>query len=147
MPEVIERGEPAIMVCHWPGLYFNGDEIGFAIFQDVVRRLQRRYDDLIWMKLSEIARYWAAKMLTHIAKNDEAITLRSPFGCPDFTFEFSAPHARAITVKSDGRSIVLKEIDQRLDLVSGHWVRDDEEVRVCLDLPRRKEVSVTWTTA
>ena len=26
LPEVIARGEPAIMVCHWPGIYFNGDE-------------------------------------------------------------------------------------------------------------------------
>ena len=32
MVEVIERGEPAIMVCHWTGIYFNGGEEGF---QDV----------------------------------------------------------------------------------------------------------------
>lgn len=147
LPEVIERGEPAIMVCHWPGLYFNGDEIGFAIFQDVVRRLHRRYDDLIWMKLSEIARYWASKALTHISKKDTAIMLRSPFGCPDFTIEFNAPHARIITLKSEGKTTVLKEIDQPLDLVSGQWVRDDDEVRVCFELPRRKEVSLTWESA
>ena len=63
LPDVIARGEPAIMVCHWPGLYFNGREIGFRIFQEVVRRLHDAYDGLIWMKLSEIARYWAAREL------------------------------------------------------------------------------------
>ena len=42
-PEVIARGEPAIMVCHWPGIYFNGEEVGFNIFKEVVRRLKAHY--------------------------------------------------------------------------------------------------------
>ena len=29
MVEVIDRGEPAIMVCHWPGIYYNGEKLGF----------------------------------------------------------------------------------------------------------------------
>ena len=53
LPEVIARGEPAIMACHWPGIYFNGQEVGFKIFQEVVRRLHAAYDNLIWMKLSD----------------------------------------------------------------------------------------------
>ena len=43
LPEVIARGEPAILVCHWPGIYFNGEKIGFNIFKEVVRRLHARY--------------------------------------------------------------------------------------------------------
>ena len=39
LPEVIARGEPAILVCHWPGIYFNGEEVGFNIFKEVVARL------------------------------------------------------------------------------------------------------------
>ncbi len=34
MVEVIQRQEPAIMVCHWPGIYCNGEEQGFEIFKD-----------------------------------------------------------------------------------------------------------------
>ena len=68
LPEVIARGEPAIMACHWPGIYFNGQEVGFKIFQEVVRRLHAAYDNLIWMKLSAIARYWAARELTRIER-------------------------------------------------------------------------------
>ena len=68
LPEVIARGEPADLVCHWPGIYFNGQETGFKIFQEVVRRLHDAYDHLIWMKLSEIARYWAARELTRIER-------------------------------------------------------------------------------
>src|SRR5262249_45328902 len=34
LPEVIARGEPAVLVCHWPGMYFNGQEVGFKILQE-----------------------------------------------------------------------------------------------------------------
>ena len=47
MVEVIESDEPAIMVCHWPGIYFNGDRIGFNILKEVVKRLNQKYDHLI----------------------------------------------------------------------------------------------------
>ena len=39
LPEVSRAASRPIMVCHWPGMYFNGEEIGFKIFQEVVRRL------------------------------------------------------------------------------------------------------------
>ena len=35
MVEVIERGEPALMLAHWTGIYWNGLELGFTIFQEV----------------------------------------------------------------------------------------------------------------
>ncbi len=56
LPEVIGRGEPAVLVCHWPGIYYNGEELGFNIFKRVVQRVGERYDNVQWMKLSEIAR-------------------------------------------------------------------------------------------
>ena len=59
MVEVIDSGEPAVMVCHWPGVYFNGERIGFNILKEVKTRLDQKYDNLVWMKLSEIASYWA----------------------------------------------------------------------------------------
>ncbi len=63
LPEVIARGEPAILVGHWPGMYFGGRETGFEILRRVVDRLHAAYDNLIWMKLSELARYAAARPL------------------------------------------------------------------------------------
>ena len=79
MPEIIRREEPAIMVCHWPGIYYNGEESGFNIFKKAVHRLHDGYDNLIWMKLSEIARYWAAKELTGIARDGKRVTFWAPF--------------------------------------------------------------------
>ena len=95
LPQVIDKGEPAILVCHWPGIYFNGDEVGFKIFQEVVRRMHARYDHLIWMKLSEIARYWAAKELTQISRQGNRIVLDAPFASPRFTVRLKAAGAAA----------------------------------------------------
>jgi hypothetical protein len=96
LPEVIARGEPAIMVCHWPGIYFNGEKVGFNIFKQIVERLHARYDNLIWMKLSEIARYWAAKELTRIEKTQGGLRVHAPFASPLFTIRMdtrtTTPH-------------------------------------------------------
>jgi hypothetical protein len=90
MVDVIQRGEPALMVCHWTGIYWNGQELGFAVFREVVKRLKARFDNLIWMKLSEVARYWAAKELTRIERTEHGLTLSAPFACPDFTLQMPA---------------------------------------------------------
>ncbi|MEC9002460.1 MAG: hypothetical protein VX644_03740, partial [Planctomycetota bacterium] len=56
MVELIKRGEPAVMLCHWPGMYTQGTKQGFAAFKKVVLALEARYNkQTIWMKISEIA--------------------------------------------------------------------------------------------
>jgi len=85
LPQVIDKGEPAILVCHWPGIYFNGEEAGFNILKEVVRRLDARYDNLLWMKQREIARYWAARELTQITNESGRVMLNAPFATPRFT--------------------------------------------------------------
>ena len=39
-----------------------------------MRRLHARFDNLLWMKLSEIARYWAAKELTRVTRDERGLT-------------------------------------------------------------------------
>ena len=51
------------MVCHWTGIYFHGQEVGLKIFQEVVKRLNKKYDHLLWMKLSEIAAALEAELV------------------------------------------------------------------------------------
>ncbi len=135
LPEVIASGEPAIMVCHWPGIYFNGERVGFSIFKEVVKRLNSTYDHLVWMKLSEISRYWAAKELTRIEKTDAGLKLRAPYSCPGFTVKFSAPVGE-LRHTDEGKVVVLKEVTKLLDLKSGTFVRDKDAVTTCFDLPK-----------
>jgi hypothetical protein len=143
MVEVIERGEPAIMVCHWTGIYFNGEEVGFKIFQEAVRRMHSRYDHLIWMKLSEIARYWAAKELTRIEKDGATFTLRAPFACPGFTLRVEGAGETAPRLTANGEPAQLREVARPLDLRPGTWLRGPEGVTVCFDLTRGHAELVT----
>lgn len=100
MVEVIDSGEPAIMVCHWPGIYYNGKGVGFNILKEIKNRLDRKYDHLVWMKLSEISRYWAAKELTAITESRNGLILKAPFGTPGFTIKVKGA-ARNPSVKTN----------------------------------------------
>ena len=126
MVDVIQRGEPALMLAHWTGIYWNGQELGFRIFQEVVRRLNARFDNLVWMKVSEVARYWAAKELTRIERTATGVSVSAPFACPAFT----------VRVETPGSPSTLKEVSRPLDLVSGTWVRSGRDVIVCVDLSK-----------
>ncbi len=135
LPEVIDRGEPAVLVCHWPGIYFNGERVGFRIFQEVVRRLHARYNNLTWMKLSEISRYWAARELTRIERQGGRLVLQAPFGAPDFTLE--APgNPGSLTLTVAGQSLRLREVKASSELVSGTWYVEGAKAVACFDLQR-----------
>jgi hypothetical protein len=138
LPQVIEKGEPAILVCHWPGIYYNGEEIGFNIFKEVVRRIHSRYDNLIWMKNSEIARYWAAKELTRIERKGRKITFNAPFATTRFTVRTKADSQGApiLTVGTDLTE--LRRLAAPLQLKSQTWYADGSDIIACFDLPKGK---------
>jgi hypothetical protein len=145
--DVIERGEPALIMSHWTGIHWNGQELGFKVFQEVVRRLHARFDNLRWMTLSEIARYWAAKALTRIEWSSGRVLFEAPFACQRFTFRVPAakngtaigpPRVRA------GRAELpaLQEVQRARDLSSGTWCDTPAGRVICLDLPRgRSEIA------
>ncbi len=136
LPQVIEKGEPAILVCHWPGIYFNGEEVGFNILKEVVRRLNARYDNLIWMKQCEIARYWAARELTQIRKEGNRITLDAPFAAPRFTVRVSGVPTQRPTMVTGGAVTKLEQAPKPLQLRSGTWCQDAASTTICFDLPK-----------
>jgi hypothetical protein len=138
LPEVIDRGEPAIMVCHWPGIYFNGERIGFNILKEITKRLDAKYGkQLIWMKLSEIARYWAAKELTSLKLSGNRLQLRAPFGTPRFTVEIATKlEGSAVTLQHKDQLTKLKRVDRREQLAAGTFHREDKKLVACFDLPK-----------
>jgi hypothetical protein len=141
LPQVIAKQEPTIMVCHWPGLYCNGHETGFRIFQDVVQRLHATYDHLLWMKLSEISRYWAAKELTTIQVRDGRVALQAPFGTPQFTLRVKdvSPNA-APTHIAGATTTVLQPVGNPRRLTTGTYWRDGRDVVACFELPKGASV-------
>ena len=133
MVDVISRGQPACMVCHWTGIHFNGQELGFKIFQEVVSRLRNRYGNhLKWMKLSEISRYWAARELTTLQWSDarSGLKFQAPFACPGFTFRVPL----SATPAPEG----LKEVTNAEQLRPGTYIKDPKSLTCCIDLPRGK---------
>ncbi|UCG55749.1 MAG: twin-arginine translocation signal domain-containing protein [Phycisphaerales bacterium] len=138
LPQVIDKGEPAILVCHWPGIYFNGEEIGFNIFKEVVKRVHARYDNLVWMKLSEISRYWAAKELTRITRQGRRVAFNAPFATTRFTVQIGSALAPTSDprITADGQTVQLRRVKLPLQLDSGTWHAGSGCVMVCFDLPK-----------
>ncbi len=136
MIDVINRGEPALMLAHWTGIHWNGQERGFKVFQEVVRRLKSRFDNLVWMKLSEVSRYWAAKDLTQVKRNGARLELRAPFGTPWFTLRLAGVAPKPPRLRIDDRETVLKEVSSSGRLTTGSWAREGQGMVVCFDLPK-----------
>ena len=137
MVDVIERGEPALMLGHWTGVWWNGQKLGLKVWQDVVRRLHARFDNLLWMKLSEVSRYWAAKELTRIERAGNRVALRAPFACPDFTMRFTAPaNSRPRFASGQQPSTPLSPVAKLLDLKPGTFHRDGGKLTLCFNLPK-----------
>ena len=136
MVEVIERGEPAFILAHWTGIYFNGEEKGFRVFQEAVSRLHQRFDNLLWMTLSEVARYWAAKELTRIERSDAVVQLHAPFSCPDFTIRIKRPVQGAPKLTHKEQLLSLREVSNPLLLQSGTWCCEEEDIIACFALSK-----------
>ena len=135
MVEVIESGEPAIMVCHWPGIYYNGDKVGFNILKEIKKRLDQKYDNLIWMKLSEIARYWAAKELTSVSSDGNSIIFKAPFSTPGFTLQLNTS-VRNPVIKRDGEERPLVRIKNEKRLKDRTFYCDKNGSILCFDLQK-----------
>jgi hypothetical protein len=138
LPEVIRRGEPAVLVGHWPGFYFNGKEVGFAILKEVVARLHAHFDHLVWLTLSELSRYWAARELTRVEVVEEGYAFRAPFACPGFTVSLPlrGAHGVEVVAGSSGVRTILTAAERRSRLAPGTFVCQETGVVACFDLPK-----------
>jgi hypothetical protein len=137
MVQLIERGQPALMLCHWPGIYSSGSKEGFHSFQRVVVALNRRFGARTqWMKLSEIARYWAAKELTNLERGPEGVAIDAPFACPEFTFRVATQVNVAPRLVAPSGITRLREVTEPRLLAAGTWLREANGIVACVDLPQ-----------
>lgn len=136
MVEVMDKGEPAMMVCHWPGIYYNGEKKGFNIFKEVVNRLEQKYGTLNWMKNSEIARYWAAKELTEIRFDGKKLKLYAPFAADHFTLQIKTPKVDQAVLQINAQEVRLEKVKSKQQLKSGCYYQQSEHVVVCINLQK-----------
>ncbi len=137
MVDLIERGEPAAMLCHWPGLYGNGTKLGFEHCKQVIIALNVRFGDrTIWLKASELARYWAARELTKIERDEGRVTLTAPVASPGFTLRVRSATRFPPHLRQNDIPLPLAEVRTRVALKPGTWLPEAGGVIVCFDLPR-----------
>ena len=88
------------------------------------------------MKLSEIARYWAAKELTAIVETRRGWRFEAPYPCPDFTLRAprAAPPQRVALSYEDKGVALVENTGGRLE--PQQWRRVEGGVELCFDLPR-----------
>ena len=121
-------------------MYYNGTEHGFKVFQTVVERLHQRFDNLHWMKLSQISRYWAAKELTTIIRTGNDISFVAPFASPDFTVLLPVAEVTSIRLRHENSDSPLRSIPDRLQLSAGTCFKTDDGWLACFDLPKGRSV-------
>jgi len=138
MVELIERGQPALMLCHWPGMYSHGTKEGFLDFQKVVMALAERFGKRTrWMKLSEIGRYWAARELTKIEPEEHrAVLIDAPISCPDFTVRFPMNCVKPPTLHTGQSVQPLSEVNAIEQLSESTFWTSTEQLIACFDLPK-----------
>ncbi len=139
MVELIERGDPAIMLCHWPGMYSQGTLEGYKDFQRVVKALNTRFKDSTqWMKLSTIARYWACKELTERKRKENTLFLNAPFSCPDYTLQTSyGGKAKPVWEYKDQKK-PLQLVQKSSELKEGTFLQEGNKTILCIQLPKGK---------
>lgn len=144
MVELIRQRRPAIMLCHWPGIYSNGSKEGLHSFQRVVTSLADRFaDETLWLKVSEIARYWAAKELTSIRRDNDSYRLSAPFDEPQFTIRLKrVPNGQPRLAAGDGRT-ALREVKSMPRLEAGTWLREGNDTLLCFPLAKG-ESRIHW---
>ena len=144
--QLIEAGQPAFFLCHWPGLYSNGTKAGFVAFQQVVNAIHSRFrSQLHWMKLSEIARSQAARTLTAVRREENGFVLNAPFTCPEFTLELptTGKPGQIPAIVFEGQPVPLVEANARETLREGSWCQAGEGQIVCFNL-KKGETRLSW---
>jgi hypothetical protein len=118
-------------------MYTHGTKAGFAALQQVVLALEENWGGKTqWMKLSEIARYWAARHLTRITSMGHEHVLQAPFACPQFTLRVPYSLQRPPLVNTLSGPQELRKASSRAELSSGTWYPDSDSAMLCFDLPR-----------
>ena len=134
LPEILERELPCILLGHWPGFYYGGEEVGFDVLKEVKRRLDAYDPDgskTLWMKTSEIGHYWMARELSQIEADGGAITITTRFPTDRFTLRVADFQARGIRVGGQE----LRRVANTRDFGEGTFLVDGKDTVVAFALP------------
>jgi hypothetical protein len=138
LPPVLEHELPCILVGHWPGFYFGGEEIGFAVLKEVKRRLDAYDPDgskTIWMKTSAIGHYWMARQLSDITMQPLAdgrwqVCVDTQFPTADFTLRVDRACSYVAVHETS-----LKQVFDRRSFSMGTYLVEGGKTALAFELP------------
>jgi hypothetical protein len=141
LPELINAGDPAILISHWQGFYglHNDDRRGFRTLKTVVRRLRDldpRGERTRWRKCSEIATYACAREMAEVTAQANTIQLDLPVLCRELTLRITDVEVADVSV--DGAP--LRAASSRAAFESGTFLREGDATLVALDPSSRQTV-------
>jgi hypothetical protein len=147
LPQVIDAGDPCILVSHWQGFYgmHDGDRAGFGALKTVVDRLRQRdpYGErTVWRKTSEITNYSCMRALATVEASDSTgspersvVTLELPVRSPELTLRVTGTPA-VRSVSADG--VPLERAASRREFRSGTFFSEGETLLLAYDPARRQ---------
>lgn len=149
LPAILARELPCVLVGHWPGFYYGGEEIGFQVLQEVKRRLDA-YDptgaQTRWMKTSAIGHYWMARTLSDIQSSPgEAgawrVQINTQFPTADFTLTIDMA-CRQVQVNGQ----TLRQVYSQRDFQEGTFLVEGKRTAMAFAL-NTGETSITVSPA
>lgn len=139
LPELIDAGDPAVLISHWQGFYgmHNEDRRGFNAFKTVVQRLEERDpkgERTQWRKCSEITNYACAREMAEVKLNGNTVELDLPVRVPDFTLRLTGATVRGVSV--DGKP--LERAGSRAAFKSGTFLAEGDVTVAAFDATERR---------
>ena len=127
LPEVIDAGDPAVMVSHWQGFYglHDEDRRGFLVFREIVKRLKARDpfgEWTQWRKCSEITRYAIAREMAAVAVSGHRIVVTTPVCVPELTLRITGVGVNEVRV--DGKPLPVAKT--RAVFGDGSFLKGDD---------------------
>ena len=104
-------------------------DLGFTTLKTVASRINR-LPNILWMKTSQIARYWMAREMVSLEATEDGCRIASPIACESFTVRLSP--ARPGKWQLNGAP--LREVGSARSLKSASWAADGEDIVVAFDL-------------
>lgn len=104
LAELLASGSYIIFHSHWQSLYSDGSGDGLRGLAEVVRRVdQALAGRVVWMRMDELANYYAATQTCRIwmtgGAADWRLHLDLPFACPGLTLSLQGPAANTANLR------------------------------------------------
>ena len=115
-------------------MYCNGTQEGFERFKEVVEALNRTFsDDIVWLKVSEIATYWAAKETLGFQWSGSELWVTTQHSCPELTLKLEGRFAPTKLKQDVDQPTTLKRVSSKSNLVKNSFYIGTANTWVCFD--------------